>query len=200
MVQISQAILKKFCICSKTVNFLIWFPAAYFRIYSGLANTLAANSKILIMKKAMQAVFAIMFMLVLAACNSKEGENATFKASPGSTDDFTAKTWHISNFYKDDRQQKNSFAAYTFRFMPNNRLMVTNGAANYIGKWSVINDAGTDDSPPADTGFVIEFTNRGDISTLNGEWMIVDFTFSALVLSNLNTVHDGTDYLTFEKS
>lgn len=149
------------------------------------------------MKKAAVTLFIFILFLSLVSCNLWTENTNGFTTLPDNNS-FINNTWHIANYIKDGKQEKQKYYGYSFRFSKNNNITATQGKHIYTGNWTVISNEGTDDTPPADMDFIIAFKNADNTSLLNSKWIITDRTSSTLRLSSISN-HNSIDSLTFEK-
>lgn len=134
---------------------------------------------------------------VLISCT--DNSHSTFINYPKATDSFTSGNWHISSYTKDGREEHETYKDYKFSFDADNSVVASGNDKKIIGKWLVNSDLGTDDNPPTDIDFVIEFKKPGILSHLNGDYYIVKRTVSKLKLKNINSSDKDSEYLEFEK-
>lgn len=152
------------------------------------------------MQNLRSALFTFTAVLALVSCNTPHtNKEAIAEIKDSNKTLFTSGMWHVSNFVKDGIDKKETYAAYTFEFMPNHRVTATQGSHIYKGSWKIVSDGVTDDAPAEDLDFIIEFKKQDTISQLNGEWMIEEETPLKVDLSNVSNDYSKVDRLSFKK-
>ncbi len=109
----------------------------------------------------------------------------------------TKENWHIVTFLHNNKKMT-QYGPYNLRFMAGNRIVALNGGTRYEGEWEVYTDIVTDDMP-TETNMEIKFTKDEELSGLNGRWVIVEHSASAISLDRLDMKGNETDRLMFEK-
>lgn len=146
--------------------------------------------------KKIKHLLLLFTIAVLISCT--DNSHSTFINYPKATDSFTSGNWHLSNFMKDSMNKHGIYKEYLFHFNSDNSVVASRNDKKTIGKWLVNSDWGTDDNPPTDIDFVLEFKIYDSLSHLNGDYYIVERTASKLKLKSTNT-SDNSEYLEFEK-
>lgn len=147
--------------------------------------------------KKIKPVILLLAITVLISCS--DGSYSTFRNYPEAKESFTSGKWHLSSHTKNGKEERETYKDYKFNFNTNNTIVAYQNKKKIMGKWSVNSDWGTDDNPPADFDFVIEFKTSDILSHLNGDYWIVERTLSKLKLKNTNSSDKYCEYLEFEK-
>lgn len=137
----------------------------------------------------------LLIAVLLFGCN-KWDNNKSFATAPFITKSFTSGKWYLST---GDKKNETAYMNYEFLFNADNSVLIHNGKHNYHGKWLVINDDGTDDSPASDIGFKLVFTScTPKLVLLNHTYNIVKRTKNELQLTNMDVL--DTKKITFKKA
>lgn len=100
-------------------------------------------------------------------------------------------TWNISYFYDEDEDETDDYVGYSFVFNANNSITVVKTNQNSTGIWA---------NKPTATGNFLELSfSDGDLSELEEEWRIIEFSKDFIRLKE-NTDDDEPSYLTFSKN
>ncbi|MEL1245744.1 hypothetical protein AAEO56_15840 [Flavobacterium sp. DGU11] len=144
----------------------------------------------------MKKIIVGLMVLALLSCNDND---AVMRRFNGAESGFTKGQWHITAFTKDGRQATTNYAAFTFSFTEEGRIIATDGKHRYNGSWLVQCEDSSDDGPTADPDFIISFKQPGTLTTLNGEWIVIKKEPAYLSLSRLTSNNNSSDSLVFRK-
>jgi hypothetical protein len=123
--------------------------------------------------------------LFLAVCAS-----IFFTSCQRSSDDMVTPSgsspsgnWKVT-YYWDKKNETSNFFGWSFRFLPNGQAEAIKGTTVLAGSWQ-----------KTGSKFTINFDADALLSHLSGEWLIVTYTSTAIVLKDDNPLQDDELHL-----
>lgn len=137
----------------------------------------------------MKNIIRFLFILFLlnVSC-AKKTECHSFITYPKLTKSFTMGVWHFEII---DSKLHDDYTDYTFHFNKDLSFTVDDNEKSYKGKWNVISDNGTDDSPATDIDLDLLFTAYAPhkLEQLGHNYHILNRTKEKIELINEDTDH-----------
>src|SRR5688572_858351 len=87
-------------------------------------------------------IYALTMGLLLVACDDSDEDNMKNSDAKVAEVENVAKNgqWRITYFSDSDTEETDNFTGYIFEFDGSNHVTASDGANNYMGTWSVIDD------------------------------------------------------------
>lgn len=129
----------------------------------------------------------LLFLIINLSCNNKT-QYHSFITYPKLTENFTKGIWHLAIM---DKKINDDYSQYSLHFNTDFTFIVSNDDNYYKGRWNVLNDKGTDDTPVSDIGMDLLFTAYAPhkLEQLGHHYHIITRTKEKIELINEDTEH-----------
>ena len=112
--------------------------------------------------------------------------------------------WKVTYYFDSDKEETSDYNGYTFDFVTDGVLRVSNDQTATSGVWSITHDSDSSsdddsDDDSNDIDFNIILNNPPLLEELSDDWSIKSYSNTKIELMDISGGDGDTDYLTLEK-